>query len=549
MRVLNYCNLEMSTKAVIERSGARKTRTPARSGPQRPRSSSAGRLNVQSDSSSRGRSVRPISHPAENKSDALSDYDIRMYIANRNPSCERPAPVSSGRLYSKSQTREKPVERTPRRDRSMSPSPLRTRPSATSPIDSSPSSAITSRKQSYLRSSSVDALTRSHSPFAPPKAVHIGLKSPGSPSSFVSKTQSAKGTVKLEGINNSTRNAQVLKKFGEYRLQGRLIDLTLGFFGGLEIKCHRIVLASASTYFKSLLSSGNRHVTRHDFIQMRGVQYSVMDILVDYAYSGTIAGVERDMMASLTESSRVFKFKDVHEACKSYLHKEKKSVKSRTIAQLKHIETLSEDGLGNDSPTQVTSQGDVGRTDDDSGQESSSEVPPSERTDEKDRKRYDSGNDSTSLRSTLSSSDFTPPDFSYNNPKHANDIVREINRTRREAILFDVVLRTQTKDFPCQRLVLETGSSYLSHLITQELQGSKHMDVFLTRIPSDVLQKLVGYLYTGKMEITDRDVRKVYKWAKKFQLNEVCEACCTLDDTIDTTKSIVSEKTTLTNPE
>lgn len=545
----------MSTKAVIERTGARKPKDTSSSVTRRQRSASAGRLNLQSESPAmRGRTSRPTSHPNESASDALSDYDIRMYIATRNTSRERTPPpaTSTGHLYSKSQNRERTPQRTPRRDRSMSPGPLRIRATAT-PITPTerPQSAATNRTPAYLRSSSVDALRRSHSPFPRPKSVQVGLKSPGSPSSFMSSTHSAKGAIKIEGAHQATRNAQVLKKFEEYRLQGRLIDLTLGFFGGLEIKCHRIVLAAASPYFKSLLSSGNRHVTRHDFIQMRGVQYSVMDILVDYAYSGNVVGVERDLMASLMESSKVFKFKDVHEACKQNLHQEKKAIKARKMAQQKHIETLSE-GVTNDFQTHVTLKTETAPVDDDSGQESSSEVSPSERIFDKDRKRHDSGNgskeDATSLRSSVSSSEMSP-DFSYSNPKHANEIMREINRTRRDAILFDVVLRTQTKDFPCQRLILESGSAYLSHLITQELQGSKHMDVFLTRIPADVLQKLVVYLYTGKMEITEREVRKIYKWAKKFQLEEVCEACCSLDDTLDSTKSVVSEKTTLTNPE
>ena len=77
----------------------------------------------------------------------------------------------------------------------------------------------------------------------------------------------------------------------DMRRQMISLDLTLGFDGGGVLQCHRVVLAAASTFFRSFFASNSVTALTSSpapKIQIENAKMHIFDRLLDYAYTGRI---------------------------------------------------------------------------------------------------------------------------------------------------------------------------------------------------------------------------------------------------------------------
>ena len=75
----------------------------------------------------------------------------------------------------------------------------------------------------------------------------------------------------------------VIGAFGNLRANTEFADVTLACEDGKQVEAHKVILASSSPFFKTLLKR-NRHP--HPLIYMRGVKSDDLSAIVDFLYRG-----------------------------------------------------------------------------------------------------------------------------------------------------------------------------------------------------------------------------------------------------------------------
>ena len=110
--------------------------------------------------------------------------------------------------------------------------------------------------------------------------------------------------------------AQVLTGLNHLRLNRHFCDVTL-CVGGQEFSCHKIVLASFSSYFNAMFT-GNLAESAQDRVTLNDIEANVMELLVNYAYTSEII-INRQNVQALLSASNLLEILPVKEACCSYL--------------------------------------------------------------------------------------------------------------------------------------------------------------------------------------------------------------------------------------
>ncbi|XP_003723978.2 uncharacterized protein LOC100889620 [Strongylocentrotus purpuratus] len=412
------------------------------------------------------------------------------------------------------------------------------------------------------------------SPVSPPGKM-AGLLNSQLSMSSASSTVSSSGSSTLIG---APRASDVMRILNDFRKDCLLSDLILQFSTG-EIHCHRLVMAASSLYFRGMLFSESGRISRREIIQMQGVDMNIMQYLVDFAYTGSISGMSRDRVRKLKELASVFRFPEIGEACHVYLGRSLRENRNRSKTPTRAPgRQIFHPGSGRSSSGSGFSGSETSELFSPSPLLGASPLVESPQTAQVSpfqdhivtspkangakellegiaslnealgRKHPDVGIlylpdhvTSVSRRISASSSESSndaPSSasselFSFEDRSFAIKMLREFYKIRKEGQLVDVVLRTATRDFPCHRVILQVHSPSLGAICQRELDGSKTMDVFIKRINPDTLQKVLNYFYTGKIAISQRDVKSVFKASKRFGLDAVREACTALDESID----------------
>ncbi|XP_066267781.1 kelch-like protein 24 [Branchiostoma lanceolatum] len=108
----------------------------------------------------------------------------------------------------------------------------------------------------------------------------------------------------------------LLQGLQELRSDDQLVDVSL-CVSGLEIPCHRNVLAACSEYFRAMFCNGHRE-SKERKITIQEVNSNVMQLLVDYAYTSKVTITEENA-AKLLEGANFFQIQPVREACVTYI--------------------------------------------------------------------------------------------------------------------------------------------------------------------------------------------------------------------------------------
>ncbi|XP_066264728.1 kelch-like protein 24 [Branchiostoma lanceolatum] len=102
----------------------------------------------------------------------------------------------------------------------------------------------------------------------------------------------------------------------ELRSDNQLVDVSL-CVSGLEIPCHRNVLAACSEYFRAMFCNGHRE-SKERTITIHEVNSNVMQLLVDYSYTSKVTITENNAV-ELLEGANFLQIQPVHDACVTYI--------------------------------------------------------------------------------------------------------------------------------------------------------------------------------------------------------------------------------------
>ncbi|KAM9307526.1 kelch-like protein 40 [Gastrophryne carolinensis] len=89
----------------------------------------------------------------------------------------------------------------------------------------------------------------------------------------------------------------------------------------------------------------------------------------------------------------------------------------------------------------------------------------------------------------------------------------------------DCILRIKGKEFPCHRLVLAACSPYFRAMFLSDLEESKKKEIDLEDVDPDVMGKILHYIYTSEIEITEKNVQDIFSVANMFQIPSIFTVC------------------------
>uniref|UniRef100_A0A3B4AU40 BTB domain-containing protein n=1 Tax=Periophthalmus magnuspinnatus TaxID=409849 RepID=A0A3B4AU40_9GOBI len=92
--------------------------------------------------------------------------------------------------------------------------------------------------------------------------------------------------------------------------------------------------------------------------------------------------------------------------------------------------------------------------------------------------------------------------------------------------LCDVQLMAGGTEVPAHRVVLASCSPYFCAMFTGDMSESKAHQVEIREVDGLTLQKLIDYIYTAEIEITEDNVQVLLPAASLLQLMDVRQVCC-----------------------
>lgn len=113
-------------------------------------------------------------------------------------------------------------------------------------------------------------------------------------------------------------SSQVFSGLHNLRKEGKLCDIQLSV-GDFKLKSHRVVLAAASSYFNAMFT-GDLKESRQDKVALFGVEFSALEDLVNFCYTGRIE-INVDNVQNLLSASSLLQLASVKQACVEFLHR------------------------------------------------------------------------------------------------------------------------------------------------------------------------------------------------------------------------------------
>ncbi|XP_078521437.1 kelch-like protein 40 [Lissotriton helveticus] len=89
----------------------------------------------------------------------------------------------------------------------------------------------------------------------------------------------------------------------------------------------------------------------------------------------------------------------------------------------------------------------------------------------------------------------------------------------------DCVLKIKDKEFPCHRLVLAACSPYFRTMFLSDAEESKKREINLEDVEPEVMGKILHYIYTSEIDITEQNVQDIFSVANMFQIPSIFTVC------------------------
>lgn len=112
---------------------------------------------------------------------------------------------------------------------------------------------------------------------------------------------------------------EALEIMNSLRRTAKLCDVTL-VVGEDKFLCHKIVLASASSYFRAMFTGGMRE-EEMSIIPLHGIHPCTLALLIEFAYTAEI-GVSEQNVCYLLPAATMFQMNHVVEACSVFLEQQ-----------------------------------------------------------------------------------------------------------------------------------------------------------------------------------------------------------------------------------
>lgn len=113
----------------------------------------------------------------------------------------------------------------------------------------------------------------------------------------------------------------------------------------------------------------------------------------------------------------------------------------------------------------------------------------------------------------------------YQDKDQSSALLLQLNTLRREEILTDVSLCSDSTEIPCHRNVLVSSSPYFRAMFCSSFMERQQTKITLKGVPSTVLSSIVDYVYTGLINISMEVVLPLMQAASMLQYGRLFEAC------------------------
>ncbi|XP_029627287.1 kelch-like protein 3 isoform X3 [Salmo trutta] len=112
------------------------------------------------------------------------------------------------------------------------------------------------------------------------------------------------------------------------------------------------------------------------------------------------------------------------------------------------------------------------------------------------------------------------------NHTHMRKAFQLMNDMRSKNMLCDVLLVAGNVEVTAHKLVLASCSPYFCAMFTGDMSESKAQQVEIRDVDGQTLKKLVDYIYTAMIEVTEDNVQVLLPAASLLQLMDVRQVCC-----------------------
>ncbi|XP_066887785.1 kelch-like protein 3 isoform X9 [Kogia breviceps] len=112
------------------------------------------------------------------------------------------------------------------------------------------------------------------------------------------------------------------------------------------------------------------------------------------------------------------------------------------------------------------------------------------------------------------------------NPAHMGKAFKVMNELRSKQLLCDVVIVAEDVEIEAHRVVLAACSPYFCAMFTGDMSESKAKKIEIKDVDGQTLSKLIDYIYTAEIEVTEENVQVLLPAASLLQLMDVRQNCC-----------------------
>ncbi|KAK5645408.1 hypothetical protein RI129_006708 [Pyrocoelia pectoralis] len=117
-------------------------------------------------------------------------------------------------------------------------------------------------------------------------------------------------------------------------------------------------------------------------------------------------------------------------------------------------------------------------------------------------------------------------DMSFMMFDYIKEAMKAMDMMRSHHMLTDVVLEVGAELFHAHRLVLAAASPYFKAMFTGGLRECDMNRVQLQGVSATVMARLIHFMYTGRIRVTENTVCQLLPAATMFQITNVIQACC-----------------------
>ncbi|XP_043483132.1 kelch-like ECH-associated protein 1B [Leptopilina heterotoma] len=130
-------------------------------------------------------------------------------------------------------------------------------------------------------------------------------------------------------------------------------------------------------------------------------------------------------------------------------------------------------------------------------------------------------------------------DMTFCMANYLKEVMKMMFMMRTHHMLTDVILEVGSELFHAHKVILAAASPYFKAMFTGGLKECEMTRVTLHGVCPTAMARLMYFMYTGQIRVTEVTVCSLLPAATMFQVNNVIEACCTfLEKQLDPTNAI-----------